>query len=741
MSAVIPADDGLGGDDDGSIDSSSSSGGESVEDVNTSATDDDSQQGADDDASTPAARGNRDDTSMPEPRQHAYLPGASHPLYPEEWIGRSGVSRHGQHGSPAAGARAARNCSRITSISMESNMYDPTPPTIPAPNSTIIELPILELDDVILFPGCTVPLRLRHPGWVEYLGRRIDEARFGYGAGGDCNPDQQQVRIGVMMRLRETRRQTRRRRPREAPATREGGGDVVGSEQSSAEHAAGRARQGRWRMDSLRRGVVRRRDEAEEPEQEEQEGVAEGNDTENDDAVQSDTERPRRQRDNDSGQSLVRPGPPQDPRIGRIGTVAIVTYTHEVAAEGESTAATDEVTGNGNGADSPSYRSRVWLRHSGQLVMTAMGTARFKILSRIDTGSTTLDAEQRVYPEMFRGDMADIKLYAVELLVDENLPLPPIRPLPRSSLSTEDGAKSAHCDMIEMLSQITPMPSFAYNSHWPWKLVQEICMKLSEIPAWEGLWKSLPPSSGYTDSTTNKDCAYVSNQADPLTFAFWMASNMPLPISERLDMLEMDCNVERLRLILVKVAQQRLLERPIRCKQCGETITTISSLFTIGGAEGTTGAYVNEYGIVHQTQTVRIVDSDHVFCVGNRESRDSWFDGYTWTIMHCATCAAHLGWKFDAIRGQGPTHNTEDRPKRFFGLTGGAVTTEESSAPRRVAGGLGSIAERMLMNAVRLQALRGMAAEDDRADASASEDGGEDDDEEEGAEGDEMGSD
>ena len=649
------------------------------------------------------------------------------------------MSRHGQPGSPAAAAAAQASVPGYDyehTASTESNTYDPTPPTIPAPNSTIIELPILELDDVILFPGCTVPLRLRHPGWVEYLGRRIDEARFGFGAGfgagGDTsssNPVQQQVRIGVMMRLRETRRRTRRRRPREAPAAAVEG-DVIG-------HGAGRARQGRWRMESLRRGVVRRR----EPEQEEQERATDSNDTEDGDEAHSNTERPRRQRDNDSGpSSFVRPRQPEDPRIGRIGTVAIITYTHEVAAEGESAAITDEVTDNGGGADSPSYRSRVWLRHSGQLVMTAMGTARFKILSRIDTGSTTLDAEQRVYPEMFRGDMADIKLYAVELLVDENLPLPPIRPLLRSSLSTisEDGAEeSSHCDMIEMLSRITPMPSFAYNAHWPWKLVQEICKELSEIPVWEGLWKSLPPSSGHKDLTTNEDFAFMSNQANPLAFAFWMASNMSLSLSDRLDMLEMDCNLERLRLILVKVAQQRQLERPIRCKQCGERITTISSLFTIDGAEGTTGAYVNQYGIVHQTQTVRTVDADHVFCVGNRESRDSWFNGYTWTIMHCATCAAHLGWKFDAIRGQGPTESTEDRPKRFFGLTGGAITTEESSAPRRVGGGPGSVglADRLMMDVVRLQAIQGMAAEDDRADASDSENSTADeaDDDEDGA--------
>ena len=441
-------------------------------------------------------------------------------------------------------------------------------------------------------------------------------------------------------------------------------------------------------MESLRRGVVRRR----EPEQVDQEEAAEGSD-----GFRPNAEAPRRQREGDAESSFIRPPPPTDPRIGRIGTVAIITYTHEVAAAESEVPPTDgEVTENGDGAD-PSHRSRVWMRHAGQLVLTAKGTARFRILSRIDVGSNTLDAEQRVYPEMFRGDMADCKLYAVELLVDENLPLLPIRPLQRNNC------------VPDLLSRLTPTPSFAYEANWPSRLVGDIQKELSEIPVWEGLWKSLP------------------KEVDPVAFAFWMAANMPLPASDRLDLLEMDCVVERLRFILVKVSQQRQLERPIRCRQCGETIATISSLFTVGGAEGTTGAYVNEYGIVHQTQTVRTVTAEHVFCVGNRESRDSWFHGYTWTIMHCATCGAHLGWKFDAIRGQSPAVSTEDRPKQFFGLTGGSTTTEESSAPLRVAAGLG------------LVAMQGMAAEDRRAEASdIDESGGEDEEEEEAQEGEES---
>ena len=694
MSALVPADDGLGAgrrghDGGGEYNSSDDSGGSGVSDGAGG----EHQQGLlGDENNTDNQQIEEASTTLmphdlPEPRQHAYLPGASHPLYPEEWIGRSGCDANG---APA------------------STSYDPLPPTIPAPNSTIVELPILELDDVILFPGCTVPLRLRHPGWVEYLGRKIDEARFGFASN---SSDQQQVRIGVMMRSRGTRRRARRRQvrqPRDAPAAR-GDGDMAGNIAENTGDTAGRTRQGRWRMESLRRGVVRRR----EPEQvlAEQEEAAEGSDANEGDGLRPNAEAPRRQREDDAEPSFIRPPPPTDPRIGRIGAVAIITYTHEVAAaESEVSPTGGEVTENGDGTD-PSHRSRVWMRHAGQLVLTAMGTARFRILSRIDAGSTTLDAEQRV---MFRGDMADIKLYAVELLVDENLPLPPIRPLRRNYGSAEN----FYCGgmVVDLLSRVTPTPSFAYEANWPWRLVDEICKELSEIPVWEGIWKSLP------------------REVDPVTFAFWMAANMPLPASDRLDLLEMECGVERLRFVLVKVSQQRQLERPIRCRQCGETIATISSLFTVGGAEGTTGAYVNEYGIVHQTQTVRTVTAEHVFCVGNRESRDSWFHGYTWTIIHCATCGAHLGWRFDAIRGQSPAESTEDSPKRFFGLTGGLTTTEESSVPRRVAAGLGLVADRLTMNVVRLQAMQGMAAED-RVEASDSdESGGEDEEEEEGEE-------
>ena len=674
---------------------------------------------------------------LPEARKHTYLPGASHPLYPEEWIGCGGG---GGGGSGSISSPQLSSCRREQvngttssgmlipdlSLSRDGECYDPIVPNVP--QTTITELPILELEDVILFPGCTVPLRLRHPGWVEYLGTRIDEARLGVGHSCGGSSSGSEVRIGVLMKMRETRRRNRARRQRPQPPAQAVGG-LQGNGAAAAPGPAGggdgRGRRGRWRTELLRRGIRRAR----EPEQ----GAAQrtGGDG---DAAEGD-DRPRQgeggEGDEGGGRPPPRPppavpAPPPDPLVGRVGTMAIITYTHEVAAgDGEEQDNSDDHPP----PNASNRSSRVWLRHSGYLVMTALGTSRFRILSRID--SSTWDAENRVHPGLHRGDMADIKLYAVELLVDENLPLPPVslrrHVIPYceqiTSIHKDDNGevtneatdgtgvlRSSECTFTNKvqknLAHCSPVPSFAYDMVWPWRLVHKICTELSEIPAWEGLRNSLPPSSGLVkeekESNSASNIWFLSNMVDPLSFSFWMASNMPLPAYDRLDLLEMDCIVQRLRYILSKVAQQRQLEKPIRCKQCGEAISTISDMFSVGGAEGTTGAYVNEYGIVHQTITVRKCAARSVFCIGSRETKDSWFPGYTWTIMHCALCQQHLGWKFDLLRqfrrgrqrdeadleggSQQQQQESEslDRPRQFFGLSGGSVTTEESLRPRRI---------------------------------------------------------
>jgi len=102
-------------------------------------------------------------------REHSYLPGTSNPLFPASLL----EQRRRQE---QEGLRKRRD-------------YD-----------GLQELAILELEDVVLFPGSTLPLRLRHSPWIEFLGPKIDDSR---------NHPNEEVRIGVVSHVRSVdRRQT-----------------------------------------------------------------------------------------------------------------------------------------------------------------------------------------------------------------------------------------------------------------------------------------------------------------------------------------------------------------------------------------------------------------------------------------------------------------------------------------------------------------------------------------------------
>lgn len=82
---------------------------------------------------------------------------------------------------------------------------------------------------------------------------------------------------------------------------------------------------------------------------------------------------------------------------------------------------------------------------------------------------------------------------------------------------------------------------------------------------------------------------------------------------------------------------------------------------------------VNEHGHVHQTITVRTIQESEVAFSGGAETRDSWFPGFSWTIMNCGICHSHLGWKFNIVDVN--TFVTEDRPRFFYGLSTSQVAT------------------------------------------------------------------
>mmetsp|Transcript_3330 Transcript_3330/g.3836 ORF Transcript_3330/g.3836 Transcript_3330/m.3836 type:complete len:334 (-) Transcript_3330:189-1190(-) len=265
---------------------------------------------------------------------------------------------------------------------------------------------------------------------------------------------------------------------------------------------------------------------------------------------------------------------------------------------------------------------------------------------------------------------------------------------------------NAHQMLIQHLSRVTCIPVVAYHKIWPWRLAEDIVKEIQSNDTFNGLWKSLPLSSGRckiitsidnfnNDGNEDEDQNIQSRQRqtndnetqyaidrshfDPISFSFWIAANLPLSETHKLDLLEMNNVVERLRFILASLVKQREISGDIRCKQCGSTIAKMNDLFTVGGAEGTTGAYVNEHGVIHQTISIRNLVKGSIMCIGGEETRDSWFPGYSWTITYCVMCSSHLGWKFKIING----NSSKDRPPMFWGISGSNVTTAKAR-PRRI---------------------------------------------------------
>ena len=162
-----------------------------------------------------------------------------------------------------------------------------------------------------------------------------------------------------------------------------------------------------------------------------------------------------------------------------------------------------------------------------------------------------------------------------------------------------------HQKMIQNISKVSRIPQCALTRLWPWKVAEDILHEIASNKSLHGLWKSLPPSSGRCIIKSKEECKdssfkvhqhqsiryYIDrSQFDPVSFSFWVAANLPLSESEKLHVLEVN-HIERLRFLLDKLIKHRHTIRYIKCKHCGSKIAKTDDLFTVAGAEGTSGAY------------------------------------------------------------------------------------------------------------------------------------------------------
>ncbi|KAL7581082.1 hypothetical protein ACA910_005885 [Epithemia clementina (nom. ined.)] len=630
--------------------------------------------------------------SPPPASQHSYFPGASHPLH-----------------STTTGLASIADAARSSSFDHYCSTFD---------------LVIIELPGVVLVPGMTIPLRLEEPSsfasssgfWMLY--RQIQDSRRSPGQAATVQvgiltkldpEDEQELSMGAAPGENENTIQRRRsswmrrrfgpeRLRRFSEQLIQEMGDiqtfleaVESVDQEVVDDSALRQprRASRQRRSRIRRQrLLRRWEDASDDDQE----ATNGQDVpQQDQQQQEEIEFLHRRRsvsrstdDNDdrrangeatSSSTTTTRQQSDDPYAGRIGTLATVTCTH-----GDD----DEVLGRTNIDSMVGNHTNQQPRPRASLILTAVGTGRFRIPYR-STGNTTNNHQQH-RPNTTAQDpfnFSQIFVRPVQEWSYERIPLTTVAQphyFRDSALATTASPKLRYGQST--LASVSVWPKYVYDVYWPWNLMQDIKRRMGAVPSLNEILV----------------CQEKNLPHHPFQFSYWLAMNLPLSERERLQVLYCPTVTERLQWFQrhslfdfdlpcddgdatgrpeeMQQPEQQQQDpsdfKDFTCKSCQIPVAPARSLFTLGGAEGTVGNYVNEFGAVHATMTVREVDLNEVEFMGQPETKNSWFPGYAWTIMRCALCYAHLGWKFTRANDTRPVSSTW--PMCFYGLSGSGVT-------------------------------------------------------------------
>lgn len=263
---------------------------------------------------------------------------------------------------------------------------------------------------------------------------------------------------------------------------------------------------------------------------------------------------------------------------------------------------------------------------SMELVVTAIGGNRFEIMSPDDLGTAFYRVQELPL--------------SVQALVG-----PYVQHLPRIQ------SHNPFDQTLRRLSMVSTLPFDRILSKlWPPKQMREIEVLLN--------------NSAATSMLTLKD----EYPRDPEAFSFWLSANLAIDQPVKVLLLKAATVAERLALLKRLVEELDEASATFCCRRCQSDIAMVKDTFAVPGADGVSGNYVNPHGCLHQTITVhRLVNDKSIFYSSGLESKDSWFPGYRWAIMHCANCREHLGWRFEA----------EDRfvscHPPFFGLSSSQV--------------------------------------------------------------------
>jgi len=132
----------------------------------------------------------------------------------------------------------------------------------------------------------------------------------------------------------------------------------------------------------------------------------------------------------------------------------------------------------------------------------------------------------------------------------------------------------------------------AWKTVWPQHIQSRIISCIHQHDIFDGLRSSLEICK------ENKRSESTINEKDPLSFSYWISSNLPLSESQRLELLSTSCLSQRLRTIfqwmeaMVKEDLEKKKEtNSLYCDTCGQDICWVKDSFTVQGADGISGSY------------------------------------------------------------------------------------------------------------------------------------------------------
>lgn len=219
---------------------------------------------------------------------------------------------------------------------------------------------------------------------------------------------------------------------------------------------------------------------------------------------------------------------------------------------------------------------------------------------------------------------------------------------------------SLHAVPLSILPDAIPrsMPSCVrqgHGSHAPWVYRQADAEVLAEHA------RRL-----FTDGFTHARCF----EGDPLGLSFWLIGNVPFDTGQRQELLEADDAAQRLTREITWLKELVHLY----CAECLEVVASVSGSVQVSHG-GVSGHYVNSHAVIHDVITT--LDAVNVTVVGEPETDNSWFEGYSWQIVYCS-CRSHLGWRFTKESVTNAADEESEVPC-FFGLRRSAITNSNAS--------------------------------------------------------------